>query len=107
MPINLSGLFLPITMPFTKDGNLDPDGLVKNLTKWNATGIAGYVVLGSTGERVNLDEREYVQVIETARKAVPATFAFITGAGQQSTRGTIDEIKRAARAGAGGSTIAV
>jgi len=100
MPINLSGLFLPITTPFTQDGNLDPDGLVKNLAKWNDTGIAGYVVLGSTGERVNLDEREYVQVIETAQKAVPATFQFIAGAGQQSTRGTIDEIKRATRAGA-------
>jgi 4-hydroxy-2-oxoglutarate aldolase len=57
-------------------------------------------VLGSTGERVNLDEREYLQVIETARAAVPETMTFIVGAGQQSTRGTIAEIERAAKAGA-------
>src|SRR5207302_9309337 len=59
-----------------------------------------YVVLGSTGERVNLDEREYIQVIETARKAIPEAFSFIVGAGQQSTRNTIKEIERAATAGA-------
>jgi len=62
--------------------------------------VAGYVVLGSTGERVNLDEREYLQVIETARRATPDEMTFIVGAGQQSTRGTIAEIKRAAGAGA-------
>ncbi len=74
--------------------------LKANIDRWNTTGIAGYVVLGSTGERVNLDEREYLQVIETARAAVPETMTFIVGAGQQSTRGTIAEIERAAKAGA-------
>jgi 4-hydroxy-2-oxoglutarate aldolase len=63
-------------------------------------GIKGFVVLGSTGERVNLDEREYLQVIETARAAVPTSMTFIVGAGQQSTRGTTSEIERAAKAGA-------
>jgi 4-hydroxy-2-oxoglutarate aldolase len=100
MAINLSGILLPITSPFTDGEDFDAEALVRNLTKWNDTGVIGYVVLGSTGERVNLDEREYVQVIETARKAVPETFSFIVGAGQQSTRNTIKEIERAATAGA-------
>ena len=55
-------------------------------------------MLGSTGERVNLDEGEYLQVIEAARAAVPSDLTFIVGAGQQSTRGTINEIKRVASA---------
>jgi len=100
MANNLSGILLPITTPFTAGEDFDAEALVSNLTKWNDTGVTGYVVLGSTGERVNLDEREYVQVIETARKAVPETFSFIVGAGQQSTRNTIKEIVRAATAGA-------
>jgi len=100
MTINLSGLLLPITTPFTDDETIDSAGLVANLAKWNVTGITGYVVLGSTGERVNLDEREYLEVIATARQAVPETLNFIVGAGQQSTRSTIAEIKRAAQAGA-------
>ena len=100
MAINLSGILLPITTPFTAAEDFDAEVLVSNLTKWNATGVKGYVVLGSTGERVNLDEREYIQVIETARKAIPEAFSFIVGAGQQSTRNTIKEIERAATAGA-------
>jgi 4-hydroxy-2-oxoglutarate aldolase len=100
MPINLSGVLLPITTPFTPDEDFDAEGLVSNLTKWNETGITGYVVLGSTGERANLDEGEYLEVIETAREAVPKGLAFIAGAGQQSTTGTIKELVRAADAGA-------
>src|SRR5207253_3666110 len=100
MRLNLHGLLLPITTPFTEAGDTHADGLTKNLAGWNDTGITGYVILGSTGERVNLDEREYLQVIETARRAVPETLTFIVGAGQQSTRGTINEIERAAKAGA-------
>jgi len=36
----------------------------------NTTGISGYVLLGSTGERVHLDEREYLEVIEAARAGI-------------------------------------
>src|SRR4051812_7790540 len=100
MPINLSGVLLPITTPFTSAQEIDAEGLVTNLTKWNHTGVTGYVALGSTGERVNLDEQEYLQAIETARRVVSEKFTFVVGAGQQSTRGTISEIKRAAAAGA-------
>lgn len=57
-------------------------------------------MLGSTGERVHLDESEYLSVIETARSEIGADLAFIVGAGQQSTRGTIKEIENAANAGA-------
>ena len=99
MAINLSGLLLPITTPFINEETIGLDGLTANIEKWNTSSI-GYVVLGSTGERVNLDEREYLQVIETAREAVPEQMTFIVGAGQQSTRGTIAEIERAAAAGA-------
>jgi 4-hydroxy-2-oxoglutarate aldolase len=100
MPINLNGILLPVTTPFRTNEEVDPKGLVSNLAKWNETGITGYVVLGSTGERANLDETEYEQVIDLARRAVPQNLTFIAGAGQQSTRGTIKEIERAAKAGA-------
>jgi 4-hydroxy-2-oxoglutarate aldolase len=100
MAINLSGLLLPVTTPFKDGEDIDAEGLTSNLAKWNRMGVTGYVVLGSTGERVNLDESEYLEVIETARRDLPETLTFIVGAGQQSTRSTINEIERAARAGA-------
>lgn len=96
---DLRGVFLPIPTPFDSAGDVDLRGLRTNIARWNATGIAGYVMLGSTGERVHLDEREYLEVIENAREAIETTndsLAFIVGAGQQSTRGTIHEIKRVA-----------
>ena len=96
----LRGILLPITTPFTPAEEIDSKGLQGNLRFWNASGIVGYVVLGSTGERVNLDERECQKVIDTARAEVPRELGFIVGAGQESRRGTINEIKRAAAAGA-------
>jgi 4-hydroxy-2-oxoglutarate aldolase len=96
----LCGVLLPITTPFDTDGNVEYAALRSNLSRWNKTGVKGYVLLGSTGERVHLDEREYVQLIEIARPEVSTDFAFIVGAGQQSTLATINEITRAAKSGA-------
>jgi len=97
----LRGVLLPITTPFDAAGNVDLGGLRANIAKWSATGISGYVLLGSTGERVHLDENEYLKVIQAARVEVgqrPEGLTFIAGAGQQSTRGTIDEIRRVVEA---------
>jgi len=100
MPLeNLRKVLLPITTPFRSE-LVDHDALRANLDRWASAGIGGYVVLGSTGERVHLDEREYLDTVETARAAVAQSSTFIVGAGQQSTRGTINEIKKAAAAGA-------
>jgi len=101
----LRGILLPVTTPFLSDSSSSVDFpvLSANLEKWNKTGISGYVLLGSTGERVHLNEREYLQVIELARAQVPNGpdgLAFVVGAGQQSTVVTINEIKKAAQAGA-------
>lgn len=96
----LRGILLPITTPFTATEELDTEGLQANIHHWNTSGIVGYVVLGSTGEHVNLDEREIQQIVDTARAEVASDFGFIVGAGQESRRGTISEIKRAAAAGA-------
>jgi len=95
----LGGVLLPVTTPFHDHGGLDLDGLRANIARWNDTGITGYVILGSTGERSHLDEGEYLEVIEAARAEVAHDrLRFIAGAGQQSTRGTINEIRRVAEA---------
>lgn len=94
----LNGILLPITTPFFEDGAPDFSGLTANLGKWNKTGVSGYVVLGSTGERVHLDENEVIETIKIAKEAVAESRLFIAGCGQQSTLGTINEIKRIATA---------
>jgi 4-hydroxy-2-oxoglutarate aldolase len=97
----LRGVLLPITTPFDSAGEVDFSALRTNISKWSTTGIAGFVMLGSTGERVHLDEREYLEVIHAARDEVGShgdDLAFIVGAGQQSTHATINEIKKVAAA---------
>ena len=95
----LRGVLLPVTTPFSKDGVVDLSAFKSNLDKWSQTGITGYVFLGSTGERVHLDDSEYVRIVEFARGCVSNDHALIAGAGQQSTISTIKEIERAAAAG--------
>lgn len=96
----LKGILLPVVTPFAGDREIDFRALEHNLSLWATTGINGFVVLGSTGERVHLDESEYLQVMERARASTSNELAFIVGAGQQSTLGTIREIKKAAQGGA-------
>ena len=95
---DLKGILLPTTTPFNGDGRISTNDIAANIKAWTARGVIGFVVLGSTGERVHLDEREYLEVIEVSRAAVDGVL--IVGAGQQSTIATIKEIKSAARAGA-------
>ncbi len=96
----MGGILLPFTTPFAADDAVDAHTLRLNIERWNETGIKGYVALGSTGERVHLDERECLEVIEAAREVVPEHLALIVGAGQASTRTTINEAQRFAAAGA-------
>src|SRR5215213_10994510 len=96
--IDLKGILLPTTTPFDLDGRISTPDIASNIKEWAARGVIGFVVLGSTGERVHLDEREYLEVIEVSRAASDSVL--IVGAGQQSTVGTINEIRNAARAGA-------
>jgi len=97
---DLRGIILPTTTPFDPNGQILSDAIRENLRAWSVKGVIGFVILGSTGERVHLDEREYLQVIETSRSAVNADSVFIVGAGQQSTAGTVNEVRKAAHAGA-------
>lgn len=97
---DLHGILLPTTTPFDANGQIRATAVAANLRQWSAKGVVGFVILGSTGERVHLDEREYLEVIETSRAAVGDGYVFIVGAGQQSTLATINEIRKAAQAGA-------
>jgi 4-hydroxy-2-oxoglutarate aldolase len=97
---NLYGILLPFTTSFADEGQLNAPALQSNIGKWNEKGINGYVALGSTGERVHLNEREYIKSVETARAHISSEMVFIVGAGQQGTWTTTDEVRHVAEAGA-------
>jgi 4-hydroxy-2-oxoglutarate aldolase len=95
----LDGVFVPVTTPFRGD-EVALDGLAANLRRWSATDLAGFVVLGSTGEFPMLSESERDRVLATAREAIPRGKAFLAGTGAHSTLHTIRQTRRAAELGA-------
>jgi 4-hydroxy-2-oxoglutarate aldolase len=96
---DFEGVLIPVTTPFRGD-EVAVDGLRANLERWNQTALAGYVVLGSTGEFPMLSEAERDRVLVAAREAIPPAKAFIAGTGSNSTLHTIRQTKRAAALGA-------
>lgn len=95
----LEGVFIPVPTPFRGE-EVAPERLQANLERWNQTDLAGYVVLGSTGEFPLLTEDERDRVLVAAREAIPAAKAFIAGTGAESTQATVRRTKRAAAIGA-------
>jgi 4-hydroxy-2-oxoglutarate aldolase len=93
------GVFIPLTTPFRGD-DVAPERLQANIRRYNATALAGYVVLGSTGEFPMLSESERDHVLAAAREAIPRDKLFLAGTGTNSTLHTIRQTKRAAEPGA-------
>src|SRR5229473_8082721 len=98
--MNLSGVFAPVPTPFDDRDRVDTTRLRAALTKWMKRPLHGFVVLGSNGEAVLLDDFESDQAIVAARDAVPASRRFIVGTGRESTQAAIRASKRAAEHGA-------
>jgi len=97
--MKLAGVIPPITTPL-QDGKLALEKLKGNFLKWNKTGLSGYLVLGSNGEAVYLNEREKIKLIEVSRESIPKSKIMMVGTGMESTRETILFTNRAARMGA-------
>ncbi len=97
--MNLQGIFPPLTTPFAADGSLDLARLGENISRYNLTRLAGYVLNGSTGESVLLSWTEVERVWEAAREASEREKILIAGTGAESTSETIEHTNRAAELG--------
>lgn len=98
--MRLTGVLAPIPTPFDEHDRIDLVRLRKALRRWLKSPLTGFVVLGSTGEAVLLDEDESSRVIAAARDVVPKKRTFIVGTGRESTRSAARAAKRAAALGA-------
>src|SRR5258708_37034904 len=94
------GIYPPLPTFFDAQEELDLSTYRQHIRNLAHTGIAGYVVMGSNGESVHLNGDERVQVIEAAREAAGTQALIVAGCGEQSTRATLENCQRAARAGA-------
>lgn len=97
--MKLQGVLPPIATPF-QDGKLALDKLKKNFEKWNKTGLSGFLVLGSNGEAVFLNEKEKMKMVEVSRQAIPRSKIMMVGTGMESTQETIQFTNQTAEMGA-------
>ena len=98
--LHLNGILPPLTTPFDREGSVDTEALSRNIERYNETGLAGYVALGSNGEAVHLTPDERIRVIETIRRAASPSHMVIAGVNEFSTRAAIESARSAAGAGA-------
>jgi 4-hydroxy-2-oxoglutarate aldolase len=104
MELRIEGIMPPIATPFS-DGRVAHDRLRENLERWNKTGLAGYVVFGSNGEAVHLDQEEKLALVDTAKQNLPQGKLLIAGTGCQSTEATVRLTNLAAERGADAALI--
>jgi len=93
------GVYAALTSPFIRE-SISVDRFRKNIAWYNRAGLAGYVVLGSTGEAVFLDDDESASLVAGAKAAAASGRAVIAGASRESARLTVRFINRLAALGA-------
>lgn len=98
--VKLAGAMPPVPTPFDARNAFDANALRDNLQRLGATGLHGFVLLGSNGEYVYLDESEKAELFQVARRAIPQDKLFIAGTGAEATRATLRLTLMAAEAGA-------
>lgn len=96
---NFEGVSVPVLTPFRGD-EVAHERLAANLARLNEYPLAGYVMLGSTGEFPLLSESEKERIIATAREHTPRSRLLIAGTGGEATAPAIRLTKRAAELGA-------
>ena len=97
--MDLSGVYPALTTPFAPDGSVSIADVGHNIARYNHTDLAGYVVLGSTGESVLLSRSEMDSILAAVKEVAGRGKRLIAGTGAESTAETIDRTKRAAELG--------
>ncbi|MBM3297739.1 MAG: dihydrodipicolinate synthase family protein [Candidatus Aminicenantes bacterium] len=93
------GIYAALTTPFESNGDISLQGLRRNIGFTNPAGLAGYVVLGSTGESVFLSDAESEALAAAAVEAAAPGRTIIAGTARESTRLTVDFTNRLASLG--------
>lgn len=98
--LTLKGIFPPLPTSFGANEDLSTRDMASNIEILSRFDLAGFLVLGSNGELINLTENEKIKVYNDMRAVIPSGKIMLAGTGGQSTRETILLTKSAGKAGA-------
>lgn len=86
----IEGMFAAIPTPFYSDERLYLRKLEANVARYSRSLLAGMVVMGSTGEAVELTDSESREVLHVAAEAASAEKVLIAGVGRESVKATVE-----------------
>ena len=89
VPRPIGGVIIPLTTPFTTDGDIDEAAFVAEIEWLLAERVDGVVVGGSTGEGFALNEAELVRLVGLATAAVAGRVPVLASIIADSTRAAL------------------
>jgi len=101
----LTGVYVVLVTPFTKDGDVDYDGLYKNVEWLVEQGVHGVIPLGSTGEFASLDDEQKRRMTQTVIDAAQGKIPVVVGSSAETTEKAIYYVKQAKDLGATGALV--
>ena len=96
----MDGVFAPISTPFTDNEEVDTGALAFNVERYAATGLLGYLALGSNGENRSLTEEERRDVLRCIIRHKRPDQVVMAGAAYDAQRDTERFLRDAAGLGA-------
>jgi 4-hydroxy-tetrahydrodipicolinate synthase len=99
------GSIVAIVTPFTKNGDIDEEGLRELVEFQIENGTDGIVPCGTTGEASTLDYEEHDRVIEIVVQQAGKRVPVIAGTGSNSTKEAIEITEHAKGVGADGALL--
>jgi len=96
----MAGVFAPISTPFAANEDVDFNALAFNVERYAASGLLGYLALGSNGENRSLNEDEKLAVLRSIVARKRPDQVVMAGATYDAQRDTERFLSRAADLGA-------
>jgi 4-hydroxy-tetrahydrodipicolinate synthase len=97
--IDFQGTWTALVTPFDENGNIDYEGLRKNIGFQEKEGITGVLPVGTTGESPTLSEREHMEVVKRTKAFAGSGCGVLAGAGSNNTREALHYCETALEAG--------
>ena len=95
MQDSFKGIFPPLSTPFVDD-KISPEKFKENIQKYNSLDLAGYVILGTSGESPLLSVEESEKLVRAGKEAASKGKKIIVGTGLESTKMTLEFTNRMA-----------
>ena len=98
----IHGVYVVLTTPFGKTGEIHYEGMAKNVQWLIGQGVHGVVALGSTGEFASQNDEQRKRVARTVIEAADGKVPVLVGASAETTEKTIEYVAQAKDFGAAG-----